>query len=298
MTRDTNEADGSVVVIGEALIDVVEQATASVEHVGGSPANVALGLGRLGVPVSLLTYLARDRRGQSVSQHLEASGVRVLDVSFSAQRTSTAVARIGNDGAADYTFDLEWDVSGDQIEESPTLVHTGSIGAFLQPGASTVLRHLQNTPAMEVSFDPNIRSALVGSRDEALGCFEAITKVATVVKMSDEDAEWLFPGASVDDVLDQVLARGPRLVAVTRGGDGAVLSTGAHRVPLPAAKTDVVDTIGAGDTFMASLISSVVASGSHSLTSDDLERMGAKAIRAAALTVSRAGADLPWSHEL
>ena len=287
-----------VVVIGEALIDVVERGGTRVEHPGGSPANVALGLGRMGVRTALLTCLGRDERGDAIVDRLAGSGVRVLGDSFSVDRTSTAAATVDADGQASYVFDVMWSLPAEPLPSTPRILHTGSIAAFLEPGATEVNRHLAEAGADEVTFDPNIRPALLGERVEALDAFRRTAGLATVVKLSDEDAEWLFPGASVEEVLDTIIALGPRLAAITLGGEGAMLATSADHVRIPAMRVDVVDTIGAGDTFMASLIASVAQEGSAPLDRAALERWGTAAARAAAITVSRAGADLPWSTEL
>ncbi|MCD1269734.1 carbohydrate kinase [Microbacterium sp. MEC084] len=286
-----------VLVIGEALIDIVESETGAVEHVGGSPANVALGLGRRGVDVALLAQIGDDERGRAITQRLTESGARVLPESTTGRPTSTALARIAADGAAEYEFDIAWDAVP-PVDLAPRLVHTGSIAAFLEPGASSVRDLLARTEAADVTFDPNIRPALVGAHDDAFAAFEAIARLSTVVKMSDEDAAWLYPGRSVDEVLDAVLALGPRLAAVTRGADGATLATAADRIAVPPVQVRAVDTIGAGDTFMASLVHSTLSLAGRTPDRAALERIGADAVRAAAITVSRAGADLPWANEL
>lgn len=287
-----------VLVVGEALIDMVEHDGQSIEHVGGSPANVALGVGRRGIAVALLSQLGRDARGRTVIEHLGASGVSVLEESLIAGRTSTARARIAPDGQASYEFDIEWGVVPVPSRVNPRLMHVGSIGAFVEPGAGSVRTLVRDTSAREVTFDPNIRPALVGRHDSAVASYEAMARLATVVKMSDEDAGWLYPGVDVDRVIDAVLELGPSLVAITLGGRGAVIATARHRAEIPAELVDTVDTIGAGDTFMASLIHSVLEHGSRGLDRHDLERIGQDAVYAASITVGRSGADLPWSSEL
>lgn len=287
-----------MLVVGEALVDIVDDGGSSVEHVGGSPANVALGLGRRGLAVDLLSQLGRDVRGRMIIDHLRASGVNVLGASLSDGRTSVARARIAPDGQASYEFDIRWDAVSAPAGVRPRLIHTGSIAAFLEPGAASVRELLGSAAAPEVTFDPNIRPALVGDHHEAFAAYEETARLASVVKMSDEDASWLYPGASVDRVIDAVIALGPSLVAITLGQRGAVIATAEHRVVLPAVPVDAVDTIGAGDTFMASLIHSVLERGSRGLERSMLERIGREAVRAAAITVSRAGADLPWKREL
>src|SRR5690606_15013099 len=147
-------------VIGEALIDIVERDGGSIEHVGGSPANVALGLGRRGLDATLLTQIGADPRGRAIEAHLAESHVRV--VSARGPATSTARARIQPDGSAEYAFDIAWGAFGDAELPSAQLVHTGSIAAFLEPGASDVVRIIREVGAAEVTFDPNIRPDLVG----------------------------------------------------------------------------------------------------------------------------------------
>ncbi len=286
-----------VLVIGEALIDVVDDGTVAAEHVGGSPANVALGLGRRGVSVSLLTQVADDARGNAIIEHLRASGVDVLPESLVGAATSVAAAQIDSDGHAAYTFDVHWGPFEPPVT-SARIVHTGSIAAFMAPGASSVLRALQQTDAAEITFDPNIRPDLVGEHAATVATFEAIAHLSTVVKLSDQDALWLYPGVSVEAAVDAILGLGPRLVVMTLGSAGAIMATRGGRVRVPAVTIEAVDTIGAGDTFMASLIHSLLQHGSAGLRRDDLEEIGQAAARAAAITVSRAGADLPWEREL
>lgn len=285
-------------VIGEALVDVVHRDGAVAEHVGGSPANVALGLGRRGVDVALHTQLGADERGELIRRHLEASGVQILPESFGAAATSTATADIAGDGQATYRFDVRW--APDPLPHGihPRLLHAGSIGAFAEPGATLVRAAMRELDAAEVTFDPNIRPALLPEHGEAVRRFEETAALATVVKLSDEDAHWLYPEVEEERLLASLLALGPRLVAVTLGARGAVLATRADTVRVPGVEVDAVDTIGAGDTFMASLVHSLLESSSADLDGAALEHIGRAATRAAAITVSRAGADLPWLREL
>lgn len=286
-----------VLVVGEALMDVVATPDGARESVGGSPANVALGLGRRGVDVALLTQIGPDARGRTITEHLEASGVRLLSASTSLPRTSTAVAHLAEDGSATYDFDIVWDRLPSIEGLSARILHTGSIAAFLEPGAGSVRDILASAGADIVTFDPNIRPALVGAHDVAFATFAETARVSQVVKMSDEDAEWLFPGATPDEALDAVLALGPELAVVTLGSRGALLARSDVRVRVAAVEVTAVDTIGAGDTFMASLLVSFAGRGVP-VTESDLAAVGAAAVRAAAVTVSRAGADLPWAAEL
>jgi fructokinase len=286
-----------VLVIGEALVDVVEQGGETVEHPGGSAANVALGLGRLGIAVELLTHLGDDPRGRAITQHLGDSGVQVRPESVAAPRTSTAVASIGDDGSARYVFDVSWDFHRRGPRPAPRLLHVGSFAAFgTEP--DELLAFIQDSGADEVSIDPNVRPALAGDHARARRRFESIAAACTVVKLSDEDAEWLYPERRPEAVLDGLLDGGARLAVLTQGARGLRLAAPSHRVSVPAPSVRAVDTIGAGDTVMASVLADVLGSSSSALNEADLGRLGTRAARAAAVTVARAGADLPWSAEL
>jgi fructokinase len=297
MTEPTvNHSDGTqVLVIGEALVDVVVGDGPPTEHPGGSAANVALGLGRLGVSTALLSHLAQDDRGRRVVAHLRESGVDVLDSSFTAARTSSAVASIEPSGAAHYEFDVSWALPAFLPTGSVRVLHLGALPAFLSP-IGQLDELISSVAAGDVSFDPNIRPALIGGQAEALFRFEEVVQRATVVKLSDEDAAWLYPGVSLPQVLGRLLGFGARLAIVTRGAQGAIIATSEHRLEVEAVAVRVVDTIGAGDTFMASTISSIVGEASSTLS--DLRALAERASLAAAVTASRAGADLPWSAEL
>lgn len=286
---------GRVLVVGEALIDVVANSDGERRHPGGSPANVALGLARLGVPTSFITQLGDDEDGALIRAHLEASGVDMRVESVCS--TSSATALIDREGNAQYVFDITWTAQPIDLPVGTDTIHTGSIAAFLEPGASSV-RHLLRTWEGVVTFDPNIRPALLGSRDTVVEVFEEIVSMVDVLKMSDEDASWLYPGLDVDSVLDRTRSLGPELVAITQGSAGAILRTPSQRVKVPGIEVIAADTIGAGDTFMAALIRSVRGSTPASWTADVLSQVGGEAARAAAMTVSRPGADLPWAHEL
>ena len=288
---------GGVLVVGEAIIDIISSpGVPPQEHVGGSPANVALGLGRLGVPVRLHTALARDSRGARIAAHLEGEGVRIDPASWHLLTTPTAHARIVADGSATYEFDLVWDLAESPRPERERLLHVGSLGAFLRPGADIVEGFVHRLPAeLLVTFDPNIRAALIGDRAEAVRRAEAIAARAAIVKFSDEDADWLYPDLAIPDVIDRLLGIGVSVVAITLGEAGAVLASPRARVRVSAPQVEVVDTVGAGDTFMAALIDRALDAPSalHGADELNLVALANHAVAAASVTVSRAGADLP-----
>lgn len=299
-------------VVGEALVDVVD----GVPHAGGSPMNIAVGLSRLGLPTRLLTRIGDDEYGRMLEEHLARESVAVAAASSRpGEPTSRAIAVIGVDGAAVYDFDIEWSLSESAaIAEAAdaAIVHVGSLGAALEPGATAVRAMLATVTSRTLrTYDPNIRPALLGPRGAAVARVEAIMAASQVVKLSDEDAEWLYPGRSVDDVLAHVLGLGARFAIVTRGGDGCVAAiTGAGEPVTSTARTvQVVDTIGAGDAFMSGLVYGIVSAGLLPVLTAEVFRPGDEDLKAfervieialasAAVAVSRTGAAPPRLHEL
>lgn len=173
---------GGALVIGEALIDRVERRGA-VEHVGGSPLNVAVGLARLGRHVDFLTHIADDESGQRIAADLKSSGVQLVPGSVSAERTPAAVATIADDGSAAYTFDLQWRLSGTPEVAPPLLVHTGSIAAVREPGCLAVAALLEAyRVSATVSFDPNVRPSLIPDRDAAQARIAHLVERSDIVK--------------------------------------------------------------------------------------------------------------------
>jgi len=305
-------ADERALVIGEALIDVVRRPDGSRdEHPGGSPANVALGLGRLGRRVDLLTWLGLDPEGDLVRRHLDASGVRVLAGDRDAVRTPVATAHLDAAGAATYEFDLEWDLPTrwDDDEVAPLVVHTGSIAAVLEPGATRVAHEVARLrPTSTVTYDPNLRPALMGSPERAQPAVDAMVALADVVKVSDEDLAWLHPGVAPAEVAEEWTHRGPALVVVTHGGEGAFAATAAGaRLRVAAPPVTVADTVGAGDSFMGGLLDGLWSAGLlgadrrealRDVPAATVEAVLQRCARIAAITVSRPGANPPRLAEL
>ncbi|MGP6169901.1 carbohydrate kinase family protein [Microbacterium sp. A204] len=288
-----SDQDPRVLVIGETLIDALPQR----EEVGGSPANVAVGLGRLSVPVRFHSAIGTDVRADRIAEHFRESGVEVTAQSRSLTTTSVAHVELDGEGAATYRFEIDsslapWDYRGEPI------VHIGSLFAFLEPAATAVETFVKTLPPEAiVTFDPNIRAELIDDVTSARDRFARLCALSDIVKLSDEDARWLYPSSSESDVLTQIASFGPHLVALTRGAEGAVMFACGATVSTRPAKVPVVDTVGAGDTFMAALISCVVVGGLPA-TTGEVARIGDLAAMAAGVTVSRRGADLPWAEEL
>ncbi|WP_136586213.1 carbohydrate kinase family protein [Microbacterium hydrothermale] len=296
-----SSAAARILVVGEALIDIIEKDGSVTEHVGGSPANVALTLARLGREATLVTDIADDDRGRRITEHLSASGVRV--VHGDASRTSTARATLREDGSAQYVFDLSWNPPTADLSDV-THVHTGSIAIYLEPGGSAVLEILEALPAgVTASVDANIRPALVGGQREALARFERVAASCEIVKLSDEDAEWLYPTMHLDGVLARLLELGAQLAVVTRGGEGLLLASSVARVTVPAESIVVADTIGAGDSAMGAILDEAHRQGlgaSNGMLVDEpsLHAIGQWAARVAGVTTSHSGANPPTSAEL
>lgn len=291
-------------VIGEALIDIVERdGRVMGEHVGGSPLNVAVGLGRLGRGVDFLTHIADDDRGRRIAEYVESSGVRLVSGSKTAARTPTAMAHLNEAGAADYEFDIDWRLSGTAEVAPPLVAHTGSIAAFLDPGclATAALLDAYRTAAT-ITYDPNVRPALITERGQAIARIDRLVEKADVVKASDEDLRWIDPGRSPEQIATAWQTLGPSIVAVTMGERGAFAVSAAGVVRVGAPPVQVVDTVGAGDAFMTGLIDALWSLGllgaerRRALARIDLaelEYVLGEAALASALTVARAGADLP-----
>ncbi|MDT5354532.1 MAG: fructokinase [Mycobacterium sp.] len=286
-------------VIGESLIDIVE----GDEHVGGSPLNVAVGLGRLGREVDFLTYIADDAYGRRITEYLNAAGVQLVSESRTAERTATARSTIAEDGSADYVFDLDWQLSGTPPVAPPLFVHTGSIAAVQDPGCLAVAALIDTyRVSATVTFDPNVRPSLIADRDLARERIEHLVERSDIVKVSEEDLRWIDPDRPPERIAQTWLALGPAIVAVTMADRGAAAVCAAGVARVPARPVQVVDTVGAGDAFMVGLIDALWGRGllgaqrRAELAGLDLDALTAAleaASAAAALTVGRAGADLP-----
>ena len=302
--------EATALVIGEALIDVVHSADGRIaEHPGGSPANVALTLGRLQRPAELLTWIGSDVYGDLIRKWLAGSQVALSPGSDGAASTSIATAHLGADGAATYTFDLDWNLPRNVVvPEGTTVVHTGSIAAILAPGASAVRTLLESLRhRATITYDPNVRPTLMGSPAQARPQIEALVQTADVVKVSDEDLLWLYPGADLSVIATTWQRSGPAVVVVTYGGDGAVAYTATERITVAAPSVTVADTVGAGDSFMGALIDGLWGADLLGATkrpalkaigSDVLRTVLERCVRVAAITVSRAGANPPRLAEL
>jgi len=293
----------TVLVIGEALVDVVQRPGRDPEpHAGGSPFNVAVGLARLDVPTVLAAQIGADRYGDGLRWELDDSDVTVVELAPVPERTSTAAAVLADDGSATYDFDLTWDPVELPDPAAFDAVHVGSLGTALAPGAALVAELVMTADVLgvPVSYDPNVRLAVEPDPQVWRGVFEAIAPHAAVLKMSDEDAATLFPGEE-PAALVRRLAAGHGIVAITLGAEGAVVAAGDAFATVPPADVRVVDTIGAGDSFMAAMLAWCATydwPAAGELDATELTDLAMYASSAAAITCSRPGADPPRTAEL
>ncbi|MFI6583045.1 carbohydrate kinase [Embleya sp. NPDC050493] len=296
-----------ITVVGEALVDLVYAGgRVPVAHPGGSPANVAVGLGRLGAPVRLITAFGRDPYGALLADHLAAGSVAVALGSVHDGATSVARARVDASGVASYDFDVTWEPAPTASATGSLCLHTGSIAATLAPGASVVRSLLERARGrMTVSYDPNCRPSLMGDPESARIRIESLVALADIVKVSSADLEWLYPSRDVADAAQDWLARGPAMVVVTLGAAGAYGVCAAGSTSVPAVAVTVADTVGAGDAYTSGLLDALYRRGllgvreSGSVASPELlADILAEASVVSALTCARPGADPPTAQEV
>lgn len=292
-----------IAVLGEALVDLLPAGQPGLwrAQAGGSPANVALGLGRLGVPTRFFGGLSRDGWGRWIRKRLRAAGVEAGGP-FSAMPTPLARVEKGAQGEASYRFYLHgtaFEATGwPELPKGVQALHTGSLATALEPVAGAVWAQLERLADDFISFDPNVRPGLTPDafREvfwERLGLFD-------LLKLSAPDLDWLAAGQGRDAALARLRERVPWVV-LTLGEGGAVGFAGVHEVHVPPPAVRVADTVGAGDAFSAGLLA--WAYGSGVLKSAQLDREGLEAAlvfacRVAGLTLERVGADPPTRAQL
>lgn len=314
---------GVIAVAGEALVDLVPAPVGGYFEIapGGSPANVALGLARLGVPARLLARISDDLLGKRVREHLTHNGVQLDHAVHAPEQTSLAMVSLDADGIPAYDFriagtaDWQWtpaEVSGalDPGATGPVVaLHSGSLALTMAPG-DAVLRDLlmRASESVTVSYDPNCRPILMDNPEAVLDGVHRILHVADIVKVSSEDLRWLLPGMTPEQVVEDWIGRGPRLVAVTLGSDGVLAGTRSGlRARRPGISVKVIDTVGAGDTFSAALLAGLHSAGALGADNRDtlatldystLDELLHDAVLAAAICCSRRGADPPTRGDL
>lgn len=296
-----------IAVCGEALVDLVPDGPASyVALPGGSPANTAVALARLGIPTTLLARLSRDASGRLLRAHLLTNGVDLGRAVEADEPSSIALVELDEGGAASYRFLLDgtadWGWTSDELTPlgpDVVAVHAGSLALARVPALEEFLR----AAACTVSIDPNLRPGLVDDLDATRASVDRWVATADLVKASSDDLELLHPGVAPLEVAGRWAESGAGLVVVTLGAGGSLAVVDGEALRVPAAPVAVVDTVAAGDTFTAGLLAALHAEGLlggrlTGLSADAVGRALAYASRASAVTCSRAGADPPWASEL
>lgn len=305
-----------ILCCGEALIDMLPRAATTGEmlfaaHPGGAVFNTAVALGRLGVPVEFFSGLSSDLFGELLRDTLHASHVGTRFVRVSGRPTTLAFVRLV-DGQASYVFYDENTAgrmlaAGDlpELDDRIAALHFGAISLIPEPCGSAYEALMARECSHRVTMlDPNIRPNFIPDRERHLARLSRMIAMADIVKVSQEDLAWFGEQAGEGGLVRRWLASGPKLVVVTRGADGATAYTRRDTVSMPARKVVVVDTVGAGDTFNAGLLAAFHEAGQltkaalAALDRDALCHALELATRVAAVTVSRAGANPPWRHEL
>jgi fructokinase len=302
----------AVVVAGEALIDLIEDDTGRRPHPGGGPFNTAVSLGRLGVPVGFFGRLSEDAFGRLLDERLAGSGVDRRYVLHGQAPTPLAVVHAKSDGDHDFSFYLAGTAYADvtvadlpELEQEVAALHVGTLALATDPPAAAfeeLIRRESKTRLVVV--DPNIRPAVCGDRDAYVRRFESWSERAQVIKLSDDDADWLYPGVAYETVVETILDRGSRLVVLTLGSAGAFARTPGASARIASPPVDVVDTVGAGDAFGAGLLRRLWETGRldartvELMHDEELADVVNFAAAVAALQCSRSGATPPTLDEV
>lgn len=296
----------SIWTVGEVLIDLIPTSAGGdrTPVVGGGPANTAKALARLGFESYFVDGISSDDYGQMCRTELLNDGVKLDHAPTIAKPTALAIVSLNDAGSASYEFKLDetatFDFSRDWLPDPsnpPSVLHVGTLGTLIEPGASILFDWAQEVSA-PIVYDPNIRTSILSDRDKYLSSVVKWSALAKVVKMSDDDAQWLFPGKDFATIAQTFISMGVELVVITLGADGIVGFTSRGEVKVPGVKVTVADTVGAGDTVGAILVEAIVAYGIHNLHGEQLESTLKRAAQAAAITCSRAGAKPPTKAEL
>jgi len=293
-----------VVVCGEALIDRIQGGG---DSLGGGPYNTSRALARLGTPTQFLGRLSTDAFGQRLKDQLTSDGVDLSLTSFGPEPTTIAIADVDPKGHADYRFlidgtsapNLTVKMVPGSLSPDVKALHVGTLGLVFEPVATTIAGLVKRDHrSLLVMVDPNIRPSAVPNRSR----LDGIIVESTMVKASDADIAWLYPEVDLESAARSLLGRGPQLVVVTLGAEGAFGLCAGTEVRVAAPVVDVVDTIGAGDAFGAGLLAWLFdhdrLTRDLRLDTDELRDALDFACLVASITCTRAGADPPRRAEL
>jgi len=294
-------------VAGEVLIDLIPEGTDRKPVVGGGPANTARALARLGIDTQFIDGISTDGYGQMAKDELVSEGVKLNYVKYSDKHTCLAIVSLSESGSATYDFVIENTTTFDFTSEwlpnpqtdRPSLLHIGTLATVIEPSASGLFEWAQSVAKFApIVFDPNIRPAVISDRKQYVMQVERWVEISSAVKVSDEDIRWLYPSLNVEHTVNNWLIKGPSLVVVTYGDKGLAGYRKGEMISADSVKVKVADTIGAGDTVGAILVEAIVKDGLDSLAGARLLTMLKRAAKAAAITVSRVGANPPTFQEL
>lgn len=307
-----------ILCCGEALIDMIPMVSGAGQmsfapHAGGAVFNTAIALGRLGIDTGFVTGLSRDLFGIQLTQALSDSKVDYTLAIQSDLPTTLAFVQLNN-GQARYTFYDEntagRSLSPDRLPDLPDRIdalYFGGISLISEPCAEFYAAlALREASQKVIVMDPNIRAAFVHDEARYRARLNRMIAVADIVKVSDEDLDWILPGPEdLPTKARDLCNKGPGVVVVTRGGDGALaFLSGGGEIAVPAQRVSVVDTVGAGDTFNAGVLARLMEKGLlrksclGDIDTDAMREALSHGAAVAAVTVSRAGANPPWAYEL
>ena len=305
-----------IICCGEALIDMLPRETtlgekAFAPYAGGAIFNTAIALGRLGLPAGFFTGLSDDMMGDILRETLEASHVDYSYCATASRPTTIALVKLVN-GHATYAF-YDENTAGRMIttDDLPAFgddveaLHFGAISLIPNPcGATYETLLMREADRRVISLDPNIRPGFIKDKAAHRARIERMAAKADILKFSDEDLDWFGLPGDHDTLASHWLNHGAKLVVITKGAEGAVGYSHGHKVSVPSERVTVVDTVGAGDTFDAGILASLKMQGLltkekvAALSEDQIAKALALGAKVAAVTVSRAGANPPFAHEI
>ena len=315
-----------IIVAGEALIDLIGHEGDDAGYkpvVGGANANVAMALAKSGVPHKFLARISTDSFGQKITNHLRSYEVDLSMAVSAPEQTTLAIATIDGQGVASYSFYIngtaDWAWHENELPAASTLnelgakaVQFGCLTAAIPPGSAVLeawLNNLQAEGNLTLSHDLNIRPSLGFDREVELNRVLSLNSISHIIKASDADIEWLFdlePGADLSQIAKDWTSQG-QLLLITRGADGVALYLNQKELKVPSQKINLVDTVGAGDTFMANFLVKLDdfdALGQNPLaklagiSNENLTEAVEYATAAAAIVCERSGCQPPTRQEV